>query len=59
MKTADVVGYFGTQEQVAAALGISQAAVSQWGDNVPLRRAYEIEQITRGKLKAPKIKRAA
>lgn len=59
MKTADVVEYFGTQEQVAAALGISQAAVSQWGDEVPPRRAYEIEQITGGKLKAPKIGRAA
>jgi len=52
MKTSDVVAYFGTQELVAEALGISQAAVSQWGEDVPELRAFQLERITNGKLAA-------
>lgn len=59
MKTKDVLAHFGTQEAVGNALGISQAAVAQWGDDVPMLRAYELERITRGKLKVEKPKRKA
>ncbi|GAB1141637.1 MAG: Cro/CI family transcriptional regulator [Shewanella algae] len=53
----DVLKYFRTQQKVAAALSeagfpISQAAVSKWGDNVPPLRAYQLERITNGQLKA-------
>lgn len=51
MKTSDVIAHFGTQERVAEALGISQAAVSQWGETVPKLRAFELEQITNGWLR--------
>ncbi len=52
MKKTDALTYFGTQKALADALGIAQAAVAQWGEEVPPRRAFEIERITDGKLKA-------
>lgn len=52
MKTSEAVEFFKTQEALAKALGISQAAVSQWGETVPKGRAYQLQVMTRGKLKA-------
>lgn len=52
MKKIEVVDYFGGQKETGDALGISQAAVSLWGDEVPLTRQYQIEVITKGELKA-------
>lgn len=46
MKKEDVIKHFGSVNAVAVALGIKSAAVSQWGEYVPVRRAYEIEKIT-------------
>lgn len=54
MKTEAVIEHFGTKAAVARALGVSMAAVSQWGEMVPVGRAYQIEVITGGKLKASK-----
>ena len=53
MRKRDLVRHFGTASAVAKALGIGKACVSKWDDQVPQRYAYEIERITRGKLKAP------
>jgi len=52
MKKTDVINYFGTQEKTAQALNISQVSVSRWGEYIPRLRAYEIERLTNGKLKA-------
>ncbi|MDD9154980.1 Cro/CI family transcriptional regulator [Aliivibrio sp. S4TY2] len=52
MKKKDVIEHFGGVGKAAVALGILQSAVSQWGENVPQRRAFEIERITNGVLKA-------
>jgi hypothetical protein len=52
MKTEDVVKYFGTKVAVAKALGIKKQAISQWGELVPIGRAYQLHVITKGKLKA-------
>lgn len=52
MKTQDAIDFFGNAATLAAQLGIWRSAVSQWGDEVPPRRAYEIERLTKGKLKA-------
>lgn len=52
MKKADAISHFGTTVKLASALGIAQSAVSQWGDEIPKLRAYEIERITNGALKA-------
>lgn len=51
MLKAEVIKHFGGVGEVAKALGIKSAAVSQWSDEVPIRRAYEIERITEGALK--------
>ena len=56
MTKTDVIEYFGSGVKVAEALNIQPAAVYQWPELVPIRRAYEIQEITKGKLKAPKIK---
>lgn len=51
MKKVDVLQYFGTSTAVAAAAGISIAAVSQWGDRIPLGSAAVLERVTGGRLK--------
>lgn len=55
MKTSDAVRYFGTQAALAKALGIKRQSINDWGDTVPLARQYQIERMTRGKLKAPAV----
>jgi len=50
VKKKDVIAHFGSVGAVADALKIRGAAVSQWGENVPVRRAYELEKITGGVL---------
>lgn len=52
MKTELAVDYFGTKAAIADALDIKKSAVSQWGDTIPKGRAYQIEVLTGGKLKA-------
>lgn len=50
MKTADAIQYFGSGAVLAGALGISRAAVSQWGELVPLATAARLEKLTDGRL---------
>lgn len=52
MLKADAVAHFRSQRAIAAALGISEQAVSMWGDVVPEGRAYQLELLTKGKLRA-------
>lgn len=52
MKKADVIRFFGTQENTAKVLKIKQPSVCKWGTVIPRLRALEIEKITKGKLKA-------
>ena len=54
MNTAAVVNYFGSKAEIARALGIGNTAVTNWGDTVPIGRAYQLEVITDGALKAPR-----
>ena len=51
MKKDEVLAYYGTQRQLAQALGITQAAVAQWRE-VPMLRQYQLERLTGGRLKA-------
>lgn len=51
MKKKDVIAHFGSVGAVADALKIKGSAVSQWGEKVPVRRAYELERITSGALR--------
>lgn len=52
MKKDEAVRYFGSATELARRLGISKAAVSQWGEDVPTPRDYQIEVITKGVIKA-------
>ena len=47
----NVIAHFGKLENVAKALSISVAAVSQWKDVTPEKNAYRLQEITNGKLK--------
>ncbi|HGY0993382.1 TPA: Cro/CI family transcriptional regulator [Aeromonas salmonicida subsp. pectinolytica] len=52
MTKHDVLNHFGSVTKTADALGISKATVSCWGTTIPKSRAYQIEVLTGGKLKA-------
>jgi hypothetical protein len=52
MKTQDAISFFGSASAVAVAANISKAAVSQWGDLVPLKTAVLLEHVSQGKLPA-------
>ena len=58
MKTVDAIAFFKNKNRLAKALGITRYSVSHWGENVPALRAYQIEKLTGGKLKAPSLPRA-
>ena len=59
IRTEDAVNYYGGRgnggvQRLAAALGITHGAVSQWGFYIPALQAYRLEEITQGKLKPQK-----
>lgn len=51
MYKKQVIDHFGTQRAIAKALGISDAAVSQWKEVIPEKDAYRLEVVTAGVLK--------
>ena len=59
MKTQDVIDFFGSRKKLAEKLGVKDvSAFSHWGDSVPELRQYQIQVLTKNKLKAdPDIKR--
>ncbi|ANI04187.1 Cro/CI family transcriptional regulator [Pseudomonas putida] len=58
MKTTDAAAFFGSKKKLADALLINPSAVTQWGEYVPESRQYQIQVLTKGKLKAS-VKNAA
>ncbi len=52
MKIQDAIKHYGSKGAIARALGITKQAVSAWGDRVPEGRAYQIEVLTNGALRA-------
>ncbi len=52
MKKSDVIKHFGGVVETAKALGIKSQSVSCWPELIPELRAFQIEKITSGKLKA-------
>ena len=54
MNTSEVISYFGSARKAAEALGITKQAVSAWGSVVPIGRAFQIEILSSGALKAPR-----
>lgn len=45
MKKDFVINLFGNQEKTAMALGLNQASISKWGDDIPELRAYQVERL--------------
>ena len=52
MKTQDAINYFGSVAELAKAIGVTVQAVYAWGDTVHPLRQYQIQVLTRNKLKA-------
>ncbi|ARD61589.1 hypothetical protein Y71_17265 [Kosakonia radicincitans DSM 16656] len=50
MLTQDAVNYFGSKAKLAKALGVSQPAVSRWGEHIPEKRAARLSLMTNGDL---------
>lgn len=50
MRTESLVSHFGSKIAVARALGITKAAVSNWGELVPEGTAYKAQVVTGGAL---------
>lgn len=59
MLTKDAVRFFNGKSKLAAALGVSPAAVSQWGDVVPLLRQFQLQCLSGGKLTVNASRNAA
>ena len=51
MKKSDVINYYGSVAAVAEKLGTSDVAIYKWLEIIPKVRAYELERLTKGKLK--------
>jgi hypothetical protein len=52
MTTKEAIDHFGGVKPLAQALDIWPTGISRWKDRPPMLRQYEIERITKGKLKA-------
>jgi len=50
MHTEIAIQHFGSKAALARALGIKPPSVYDWGELVPLGRAYELQAITQGAL---------
>lgn len=52
-----LIEHFGTQADIALALGVSFGAVSQWvsAGGMPPKRAIQIERLTKGEFKATEL----
>ena len=51
----EVVYYFGSVQKLATALDTTRQAIYLWSGIIPEGRAYQIEVITEGELKASNI----
>jgi DNA-binding transcriptional regulator YdaS (Cro superfamily) len=56
MLTQDAVRYFGNQSAIARALDISAAAVSKWGEIVPLESALALEILSGRRLRCERTR---
>lgn len=58
MTLNQVLEHFGTKTALADALKINKSAVTNWGESIPESRQYQIQVITKGKLKVDQNKAA-
>lgn len=52
MRTSEAIEFFGSQAELARALGIKQPSVAGWGEYPPALRQVQIEMVTQKKLSA-------
>ena len=52
MTKDEAIKHYGTQQKLADALGLSQSTVAEWGAYPPKLRQLQLQQVTRGRLKA-------
>ncbi|WP_163836839.1 Cro/CI family transcriptional regulator [Spartinivicinus ruber] len=52
MNITQAINHFGNKVKLAKAIGVSPSAISKWGNTVPNSRAYQLQVITNGALKA-------
>lgn len=52
MKTQEAIAYAGSSAALAELIGVTPAAITQWGDYPPDGRQLQIEKLTRKALKA-------
>lgn len=52
MNMNEAIKHFGSKTKLAAALGIHPSAVTQWGETIPASRQYQLQVISKNKLKA-------
>lgn len=52
MNTQEAANHFGSKVKLARALGIRPSAITGWGDTPPLVRQYQIQVLSKNKLKA-------
>ncbi len=50
MTRSQAVQHFQSVSKLARALGITKQAVNAWGDQIPAKRQFELQQITGGAL---------
>lgn len=52
MNMKEAIQHFGSKKKLAEALGIRPSAVTQWGESIPVGRQYQLQVISKNKLKA-------
>lgn len=52
MTTTEAINFFGSAAALARALKIKAPSISEWGDYPPIGRQYQIQVLTKNKLKA-------
>lgn len=52
MTTQEVIDFYGSKVAIAKALGCTPAAVTMWGDEPPKSRQWQLQVLSKGKLKA-------
>lgn len=52
MTKKEAIEFFGSPAELAKAIGVKAPSIYSWGKLVPIGRQYQIEKITKGRLKA-------
>ncbi len=56
MTKAKAIEHFGSATKLASAVGVTKQTVSQWGEYPPGGRQFQLQIMTKGKLKAEAAK---